>query len=53
MSAPRAQSDLHASSRDGVIGAKVRVRAWALGLLALAFYVGIIAWYLVRSGGGA
>jgi hypothetical protein len=30
----------------------VRARAWVLGLLALAFYVGVIAWNLLRPAAG-
>jgi hypothetical protein len=34
---------------DAVRAAKVRRSAWALALLALAFYLGFIAWNVLRA----
>jgi hypothetical protein len=34
---------------DGVRAAKVRRSAWLLALLAAAFYIGFIAWNLLRA----
>ena len=41
-----------ADGRDGARDARIKRSAWLLAAFAIAFYVGYIAYYFLRSAGG-
>jgi len=49
---PPAEHALCADRQDAAHDARIKRSAWALAALAVAFYVGFIAWNLWRSRGG-
>ena len=42
----------NARRRDAVPAARIRLNAWILDALAIGFYLGFIAWNLLRSTAG-
>jgi len=40
------------AGEDPALAARLRRSGWLIGLLALGFYVGFIAWNLLRTQGG-